>query len=208
MSTEVSPARPRRRQRPAETRRQIVDAAERFLRERSFRELNVDALMATTGHSRTVFYRHFDDISALVLAMIDEIGAEVVEVAERWAQSEEVSAEEARRRLSYFVDFYARNGPLVHAVSVAAHHDAAVEQAYGAMVEGFVELTTRTVQRRVDQGEIAPIDAPEVSRALIRMLNASLDDALGREGRTDPERVLDAVATIWTRTLFPAGSDG
>jgi AcrR family transcriptional regulator len=208
VSTANVSTRSRRRQHPAETRRQITDAAQRFLRERSFRELSVDALMATTGHTRTVFYRHFDDIPSLVLAMIDEIGAEVVELAEQWAESEVVSAEEARRRLSLFVDFYVRNGPLVHAVAEAAHHDAEVERAYGGMVEGFIELTTRTVQRRVDDGEIAGLDAPEVSRALVRMLNAYLDDALGREGHTDPERVLDAIATIWTRTLFPHGADG
>ena len=208
MSTTNVSNRSRRRQDPAETRRQITDAAQRFLRERSFRELSVDALMATTDHSRTVFYRHFDDIPSLVLAMIAEIGAEVVEVAQRWAESDEVSPEEARKRLAYFVDFYVRNGPLVHAVSEAAHHDAEVERAYSAMVDGFIDLTTRTVQRRVDSGEVSEIDAPEVSRALIRMLNAYLDDALGREGKTDPDRVLDAVATIWTRTLFPRGADG
>lgn len=204
----VATQRTRRRQHRAETRRQIMDAAQRFLRERSFRELSVDALMATTDHSRTVFYRHFDDIPSLILAMIAEVGAELVEVAERWAESDQVSVQEARRRLSYFVDFYVRNGPLVHAVAEAAHHDEEVERAYGGMVEGFIALTADTVQRRVDSGELAPIDAPEVSRALIRMLNAYLDDALGREGHADPDRVLDAVATIWTRTLFPGQADG
>jgi hypothetical protein len=36
------------------------------------------------------------------------------------------------------------------------------------------------------------------------MLNGYLEDSLGREGGTDPERVLETVWTIWTRTLFPA----
>ena len=58
--------------------RQILDAAQAFLRERSFRELNVDALMSRTGHTRTVFYRHFDDIPALMLALIQEIGVELL----------------------------------------------------------------------------------------------------------------------------------
>ena len=195
------------RQHREETRRQILDAAQAFLREHSFRELSVDALMSHTGHTRTVFYRHFDDIPALILALIEEVGAEMVEVAEEWAQTDRVSAEEARARLALFVDFYVRNGPLVRAVTVAAHHDEVVEQAYGAMVEGFIELTTRAVEARIKRGELAEIDAPEVARALVRMLNSYLDDALGR-GRTDPERVLETIATIWTRTLFPGGADG
>jgi AcrR family transcriptional regulator len=195
--------RARRRQMREETRAQILASAQEFLREQSFRELSVDVLMSRTGHSRTVFYRHFDDVPSLVLTLIEEVGAELVEVAEEWSRAERVSVEEARERLALFVDFYVRYGPLVHAVAEAAHHDAEVEQAYTAMVDGFIDLTARGIQERVDSGEIAPLDAPEIARALVRMLNGYLDDALGRAGGTDPARVLDTVTTIWTRTLFP-----
>jgi AcrR family transcriptional regulator len=193
------------RQSPQETRRQILDAAQDFLRERSFRELSVDALMSRTGHTRTVFYRHFDDIPSLVLTLIEEVGAELVEVAQEWASTDRVSVEEARARLAVFVDFHARNGRLVHAVAEAAHHDDTVERAYSDMVEGFIALTTQAIEERIARGELEPVDAPEIARALVRMLNAYLDDTLGREGGTDPARVLEAVTTIWTRTLFPAG---
>ena len=199
----VATQRTRRRQLREETRRQILDAAQEFLREQSYRELSVDALMARTGHTRTVFYRHFPDIPSLVLTLIAEVGAELVVVAEQWAAEANLTPQEARKRLAVFVDFYVRNGPLVHAVAEAAHHDDAVEDAYQAMVERFVEITAAGIEQRVERTELNPIDAPEIARALVRMLNAYLDDALGREGATDPERVLDAVATIWTRTLFP-----
>lgn len=196
--------RTRRRQSPEETRRQILAAAQEFLREQSFRELGVDALMSRTGHTRTVFYRHFDDVPSLVLVLIQEVGAELVAVAEAWAETERAGPDEARRRLAVFVDFYVRHGPVVRAVAEAAHHDGSVEAAYNGMVEGFVALTAQAIQARVDSGELAPLDAPEIARALVRMLNGYLLDALGREGATDPERVLETVATIWTRTLFPA----
>jgi TetR/AcrR family transcriptional regulator, ethionamide resistance regulator len=203
LSDMVSAERLKKRQAPQETRRQILDAALAFLRERSFRELSVEELMSRTGHSRTVFYRHFDDIPALILVLIGEVGAELVEVAGEWAQTERVNAEEARKRLAVFVDFYVRNGPLIHAVAEASHHDEAVEQAYSRMIEGFVALTAAAIEGRVKSGELAPLDAPEIARALVRMLNGYLDDSLGRAGATDPERVLETVATIWTRTLFP-----
>ena len=201
----VAVQRNKRRQLREQTRQQILDAAQEFLRERSFRELSVDAVMSRTGHTRTVFYRHFDDIPSLVLTLIAEVGAELVEVGEQWAQTDRVGPDVARERLAIFVDFYARNGPLVSAVAEAAHHDDEVERAYSQMVEGFVALTTQAVQARIDSGELAPLDAPEIARALIRMLNAYLDDALGHEPYTDPARVLEAVWTIWTRTLFPGG---
>ncbi len=205
MSTLVQRTRPR--QDPDETRRQILDTAQAFLRQHSFRELSVDALMARTGHSRTVFYRHFDDVPSLVLVLIQDVGGELVQVAEQWAGTDNSAGpEQARARLAGFVDFYVRHGPLVHAVSEASHHDRAVEAAYNGMIEAFVTLTTQAIEARLAAGELAPIDAPETARALVRMLSGYLLDALGREGATDPARVLDTVATIWGRTLFPAGT--
>jgi AcrR family transcriptional regulator len=200
----VATQRTRRRQLREETRRQILDAGQAFLREHSFRELSVDALMSRTGHTRTVFYRHFDDIPALVLALIEEVGGELVALAQEWAQTEQVGPDEARRRLGAFVDFHARNGPLVYAVAEAARHDEVVEQAYDAMVEGFVAITATAIQARVDSGELSPLDAPEIARALVRMLNGYLEDTFGRRGgEVTPERALETVWTIWTRTLFP-----
>jgi TetR/AcrR family transcriptional regulator, ethionamide resistance regulator len=200
----VAVQRTKRRQQREETRQQILDAAQEFLRERSFRELSVEAVMSRTGHTRTVFYRHFPDVPSLVLALIVEVGAELVEVGSQWAQTERVGPEEARERLALFVDFYVRNGPLVRAVAEAAHHDDEVERAYSQMVEGFVALTAQAIETRVQTGELAPLDAPEIARALVRMLNGYLDDALGQEPFTDPDRVLETVWTIWTRTLFPS----
>ncbi len=193
--------RPRRRQSPDETRRQILDAAIEFLRGRSFRELNVDVLMARTPHTRTLFYRHFDDIPALMLSLIEDVGGELVELGRQWSQSERVGPEEARRRLAGFVAFHTRNRALVLAVVEASHHHEAVEHAYDGMVEGFVQLTAQTVQVRIDNGDLAPLDAPEIARALIRMINGYLADPKRTD---DPERVLDTLSTIWTRTLFPS----
>lgn len=201
----VAVQRTKRRQQREETRRQILDAAQLFLRERSFRELSVDALMSRTGHTRTVFYRHFDDIPSLVLALMQEVGSELLGVAQSWAQTERVGPDVARERLAAFVDFHVRHGSLVAAVAEAAHHDDAVEQAYNSMFEGFIAITTAAIQQRVDSGELGPLDAPQVARALVWMLNGYLRDTLGRENpAVEPERVLETVWTIWTRTLFPA----
>lgn len=200
----VAAQRSKRRQQREETRRTILTAAESFLREQSFRELSVDALMSRTGLTRTVFYRHFDDIPSLVLALMQEFGAELVQVAEEWSRVERVTPEVARARLTLLVDFHVRNGPLVHAVAEAAHHDEIVEQAYQAMVEQFIALTARTIEFRVETGEFEAVDAPEVARALVGMLNTYLDDTFGRGPRVEAERALETVWTIWTRTLFPA----
>jgi TetR/AcrR family transcriptional regulator, ethionamide resistance regulator len=201
----VALQRTKRRQQREETRTQILRAAQRFLEERSFREISVDSLMAGTGHTRTVFYRHFDDIPALILALMAEVGGELVQLSEQWERTERVSPEDARARLTSFVDFYVRNGRLVRAVAQAAQHDELVQDAYNGMLEGFMTLTTRAIEERVARGELEPLDAPEVARALVWMLNGYLTDRLGGSAQADPERVLETAWTIWTRTLFPKG---
>ncbi|MCW3015632.1 MAG: hypothetical protein JWO02_2724 [Solirubrobacterales bacterium] len=199
----VSVQRTKRRQPPEETRAQVLDAAQAFLRERSFRELSVEAVMSRTGHTRTVFYRHFDDIPSLVLTLITEVGAELVEVGQAWADADRATPSEARAQLALFVEFYARNGPLVRAIAEASHHDEAVERAYAEMSEAFVTLTTQAMETRIGRGELAPLDAPEIARALVRMVGGYLLDVFGHEPATDPKRALETVWTIWTRTLFP-----
>jgi TetR/AcrR family transcriptional regulator, ethionamide resistance regulator len=200
----VAVQRTKRRQQRQETRAQILHAAQELLQEHSFRELSVDALMSRTGHTRTVFYRHFDDIPTMVLALIAEVGAELVTLGEAWERVEHTGPDEARARLALFVDFHVRNARLVRAVVEAAHHDELVQEAYASMFEGFVVLTARAIRQRIDRGEVEAIDADEVARALIWMLTGYLIDRLGGDEPADPERVLDTAWTIWTRTLFPS----
>lgn len=199
----VSAQRTKRRQLREETREQILRAARELLEELPYRELGIDAIMARTGHSRTVFYRHFDDLPSMVLALMAQTSGELVELSEAWEQTDRVGPDEAHDRLARFVDFYVRNGRVVRAVTEAAHHDEVVQQAHASLVQHFMDVTTRAVEDRQRRGELEPVDAPEVARALVWMLNGYLNDRLGGPEQPDPERVLNAVWTVWTRTLFP-----
>lgn len=202
MSTTAA-RRARLRQSREETRRQILDSAAALLETAPFRELGIDAVMSGTGHSRTVFYRHFDDLPSLVLALMAERGAELVALGEAWAGVDETGPEVAHERLAKFVDFYVRNGRLVRAVTEASHHDEAVQQAYEGFVETFVDVTAAAIQARLDAGELTgAVDPPEMARALVWMLNGYLNDRLGGTAQADPERVLETVTTVWSRTLF------
>ena len=53
--------------------------------QRPYRELTVDAVMVQTGLTRTAFYRHFADVTDLVLRLFEEVGQGLHGVAERWA---------------------------------------------------------------------------------------------------------------------------
>src|SRR2546421_10408344 len=109
--------RARQRQRREEVRAQIVAAANGVLRRRPYRELTVDEVMGATGLSRTVFYRHFDDLADLVLRVLSEEGGALYRLEQPLAASELDKREAIRQALAGPVRAFADHGPLVRAMA-------------------------------------------------------------------------------------------
>lgn len=189
--------RARLREQREDTRRQILAAADHQLRTRPFRELSVEALMAQTNLTRTAFYRHFDDVTDVVLRLLSEVGAELVEIAERWSANTgpnlPAPAQEALRAI---VDFFVRHGPLVRAIAEAASSDERIEEAYQASLNRFADLTVAGLDRLADQGLLNVPDTRELARALNLMNQAYLLDTFGWEPG-DPELALATLQTVW-----------
>ena len=51
-----------------EARERILEATGELVRDRSFAELTVGEIMDRAGLERTIFYRHFENVGALVLS--------------------------------------------------------------------------------------------------------------------------------------------
>src|SRR5919202_5540354 len=81
---EDEPAARRRRRTPEAAQREIIEAAERLLKERPFREPTVDEVMRRTGLSRPSFYVYFKDRHTLLLRVVQRIGDDLQEMSERW----------------------------------------------------------------------------------------------------------------------------
>jgi TetR/AcrR family transcriptional regulator, ethionamide resistance regulator len=197
----IAAQRTRRREQRENTRREILAAADRFLRERPYRELSVDVLMASTGLTRTAFYRHFDDLSELVLRLLEDVGSEVYAIAERWreAVADDLAAA-ANEGLRGIVDFFQRNGPLVRAVSDAAATDEQIERGYRGFFDAFTEL----IKDGLDELELQVPDTRALARALNLMNEAYLLDEFGREPFGDPAVVRATLEMVWLRVVSPA----
>ncbi len=193
-----------RRQREG-TRREILAAADRFLRERPYRELTIDVVMAQTDLTRTAFYRHFDDVTALVLELLAELGTELGTVAERWGASAGTGTPApAHEGLSEIVDFFIRHGPLVRAVAEAAVTDEQIERGYRASLEALIEITAGTLQRLVESGRLEVPDTRALARALNLMNEAYLLQEFGREPVGDREVALATLELVWLRVVGPS----
>jgi AcrR family transcriptional regulator len=196
--------RTRQREQREATRREILAAADRFLRERPFRELSVDVVMAETGLTRTAFYRHFDDVTDLVLRLFADVGAELYDIGERWSRTAGIGyPAPGLEGLAGMVDFYVRNGPLMRAIAEAAVTDEQIELAYRGSVEAFIELTAVALERMVREGKLKVPDARALARAMTLMNQAYLLEEFGREPQGDPEVALVTLGTVWLRLAAP-----
>jgi AcrR family transcriptional regulator len=200
----VSVQRSRRREQREQTRREILAAADEFLRERPYRELSVDILMAKTGLTRTAFYRHFDDVTELVLTLLEEVGSELRDVAVRWlSRAGDEFGVAAQDGLAGIVSFFERNGPLVRAVSDAAATDEQIERAYLGTMNAFGEMIAQGLDKLVERGLLEPCDTRHLSRALNLMNERYLLDEFGT-GSGDPVAALATLERIWLRTVGAA----
>jgi AcrR family transcriptional regulator len=200
----------RRRRTPEVAEREIIAAAEAFLRERPFRALTVDEVMRRTDLSRPSFYVYFRDRHHLVLRVVEHLGSELYAMSERWLRGTGEGPQLAREALEGIVTVYAEHGPVMRALADAAADDPGVEEAYNAIVANFVRATARHIDEEIAVGRILPVDPHETAKALVWMMERYLNLSFGHDDPTPRQAVADTLTTIWTRVLYgtSAGSAG
>jgi TetR/AcrR family transcriptional regulator, ethionamide resistance regulator len=192
----------RRRRRPEEAEREILDAAEELLRGGRFSALTVDELMSRTGLSRASFYVYFRDRHHLIMRLTDRIGGELFEMSERWLRGHGDPVEDARAAVEGVAVVYAEHGPVLRAIAEAASHDPDVEAIYHALIDRFVVATTKRIETEIANGRIQPLNPHETSRTLVWMNERYLLETLGRIPQEPVDRVVETLWTVWVRVLY------
>jgi TetR/AcrR family transcriptional regulator, ethionamide resistance regulator len=185
------PATARRRSnarvRREEARERILAAAEKLLLEVAYRDLTVDLVMTEAGLSRTVFYRHFDGLPDVLLALLAKVEAEL---AAPMGAAPPDGEDWLRDLLAGSVETFARYGPFLRALDHAAGQDAEIEAAYCAVVDRF----TSEIAEVLGGGE----RGYELARALNLMNGHYLMDTLGKDPAFDRELALETLVAIWS----------
>jgi AcrR family transcriptional regulator len=192
----------RRRRTPAEAEKEILDAAERFLRKRPLRELTIDEIMGDTGLSRPAFYVYFRDRHDLVMRLIQGIGAELFEMADRWLKGTGEPREDLRAAVEGVVAAYAAHGPVLRAIADAAGGDPTVEEAYRGLIERFIDATASHIRAETRAGAVAGLNARRTAAALVWMNERYLSTCLGGQRQVKPREVTETLYGVWTRTLY------
>jgi len=203
VTTPATESTPRRRRRsPESAEREILAAAESFLRERPFHEMTVDEVMARTTLSRPSFYVYFPDRNHLVIRLVDEVGAEVFAMAERWLTGTGDPRSEVRAALEGVAAVWSEHGLLLGAMADAGKHDDDVDTAYRALLGRFIDATAEHIEDDIKAGLIEPLDPRETARALILMTERYLVATFGHDPVAPTETAVDTLWTLWVRALY------
>ena len=209
MSPETQQAAPARRRARArlsrrESRRRIVGAATELVRERSYADLSVDAVMREAGLGRTIFYRHFDDLADLLMGTSREAIEELFQAQLSFVQAAHGDpARAVRQAFEAAVAVYGRHGPLLRCISEAAAGDEDIASGYREMRKRFDELAEQALRELAFAGRMPPANLGEIARALNRMNEMYLTETFGREPRVPPEMAVQTLSGIWDAVIRP-----
>jgi TetR/AcrR family transcriptional regulator, ethionamide resistance regulator len=182
-----------------ESRRRIVEAATDLVRQRSYADLSVDAVMREAGIGRTIFYRHFDDLGDLLLRVSREAVLELFEAQRGFVEARNGEPTDAvRRSLEAAVEVYQRHGPLLRAVAEAAAGDEQIAAEYAQILDRFSEFAEHALR---DVAGVERADLAETARALNLMNATYLADSFGREPRVSSETAVRTLTEIWDAVI-------
>jgi AcrR family transcriptional regulator len=164
--------------------------------------MTVNALMASTGLSRSAFYQYFKDLHEVMETLLDMLKDEVFAVTGAWFEGVGDPIALLNESLSGLVGVCYRFGPVLRATDDAAATDSRLEQAWSQFVNQFDDAVTARIEADQKQGLIPNFDASPVAVALNRLDAYTLIDAFGQRPRKQPEPVREALVRIWISTLY------
>lgn len=207
----MAAAAPQRRVRrsPEVAEREILDAAEVLLAERSYRELSVDELMRRTGMTRSTFYHYFRGLDELAVALLKRVQVEMMEAGAPWlataAETDDLVGNIEEGILGV-TRVYAHHAPVLAAIDQAAHHHESVARAWrSGVLDPWIRAITQLVLANRERVHTTVEEPEQVAQALLLMTMAVFFERLGLEPTEPPEDVAATLARIWIGVLYPEG---
>jgi AcrR family transcriptional regulator len=192
----------RRRRRPEEAEAEILESAEKLIRERPWSELTVERVMAGTTLARETFYLYFSDRNALLVRLLQRLRDDIDAIAAPWRESQTPSTEAGRTGLRELVKLYVKHGVVLRALAEAARQDETADAAWREFVDAGDRRSAERIRAGIRRGEIAPLDADETARALCAMNREYLFQTVVGRSDVDVDSVVATLHAIWHRTLY------
>ena len=166
-------------------------------------QLSIDDVMASTGLTRTAFYRYFPDLESVLLRLVDDIGSELTTATRRWIEADPAEGRAALVEAGLgLARTYQTHGRLLAAFADTATVSPDVDDAWRRVIGDFVDDNVARLTELRDKG-VSTLDHPEqTARALVWMTERYLLETSGRGSGLPADEVAETLAEIWHRVLF------
>ncbi len=192
----------RRRRRPEEAEREILDAAVELLRERPSHEVTVVAVMERTTLSRKSFYVYFRDRHDLIARLVAPLREEIDTRAAAVRAAHETPRDQLRAIFLEVARVYTEHGGLLRALRESSGRDADAARVWREFTEPPTASMAAFIRAESEAGRSQGLDADTTARALITMnLGCFFEQLIGRPGaRAAP--LVETLVEVWLRTIY------
>lgn len=199
MTAPVAPDIRPRRGRPATAAARILEATERLLEQgERFVELPVERVLDEANVSRSSFYAHFADKSALLLAMAESTLTELSAKGESWWQApHSENPQAAADTVLDIIRIYRMHAPLITAISDAVAYDQTIRELWRVRREALAAGAASAIRQDQQQGLVpADLDVERTASLVTLLVDQAVIDHIQHGNRRDDRKVADAVARM------------
>ena len=207
MTTELGPPRAAKATRKGrETDEAFRDAARLVFARDGYLNARISDIAAAAGRSVASFYNYYDTKADLLIALAEEFHAEATAMAVLPYRAG-MSPEEALREAvaGFWRTYSARRGELIGIFQAAMVEGRFRDRWLEIRAEGVGRIAAQ-VRRAQSEGYCPGVDPVLTASALSAMLEHFCYIWLGQGGEKDvpfdDDRALDALATIWVKSVY------
>jgi AcrR family transcriptional regulator len=176
----------------AQRRSQLLEVAQRIVREEGTDALTLGYLAERAGVSKPVPYEHFKSRSGLLIALYAEIDArQVTALLEALKRTRRRLEDVARVMSSAYMHCFTAAGPEWHAISAALKGDEEMEAFQRELLDSYVALYSEALAPYTD------LSKEELRLRCVGIIGAA--EAISREmlrGRVDEARAAAALGSL------------
>ena len=176
----------------------VLEATEALLAEgNSFAELNIERIAKRAGISRTAFYFYFRDKREVLVRLTSGVNEQLMAAAASWWSGDG----DIRDALDGVWALYREHGALMRATVEVSTYDEELATFWRALLGRFVDATRERIEAEQAAGRALPSHAQATAMALVWMVERSFYEQLVQDEPVDPEELVGALATIFTRSV-------
>ena len=200
-----SPLQPTKAERRSLLSRHFIQVIEPLLEAGElYAEISVVRLIKEAKIARSTFYLYFVDKSDLLVAMAEDIQAELVQAGQRWwTFPPDGNRADLRAALLPSITVHRAHYKIMGALAEAASYDENVRKRYLELMVWIISNLEIHIRQAQEQGVAAPDLEPRTTAEwLIAMHERGLYQFVGPADDERAERLVDSLTDIVWRTLY------